>query len=61
MTSYKDALVLLNDLEEFADNYELAEAENLIAKARLALAKDLGNEFPSVRKSQRVSQIYLDQ
>ena len=50
MTSYKNAIVLLNDLEEFADTHEFPEAENLIAKARMALEKDLGGVFPSSTK-----------
>lgn len=37
MTSYKAAIVLLNDLEVFADTHEIPEAENLIAKARMDL------------------------
>ncbi len=61
MTSYKDANVLLNDLEEITDSHGFPEAENLIAKARMALEKDLGGLFPSVRKSPRSFQVYLIQ
>ena len=61
MTSYKDTIVLLNDLEEFADRHEFPEAENLIAKARMALEKDLGGLFPPVRKSPNSSRVYMIQ
>ena len=61
MTSYKDTIVLLNDLEEFADTHEFPEAENLIAKARMALEKDLGGLFPPVRKSPNSSRVYMIQ
>lgn len=61
MTNYKDALVLMNDLDEFADNHRFPEAENLIAKARMALEKDLGGMFPPARKSLKSSQVYLIQ
>ncbi|WP_306115993.1 MULTISPECIES: hypothetical protein [unclassified Roseovarius] len=61
MTNYKDALVLMNDLEEFAETHRFPEAENLIAKARMALEKDIGGMFPPVRKSPRTSRIYLIQ
>ncbi len=59
MTSYKDALVLLNDLEQFADTHDYPEAEDLIARARMALEKDMGSEFPRVRPPQ-VSSCLLD-
>ena len=61
MTCRKDAVVLLNDLEEFADIHEYPEVGNLIAKARMALRKDRGNEFPPVRKSRGSSQVYFIQ
>ncbi|WP_306112787.1 MULTISPECIES: hypothetical protein [unclassified Roseovarius] len=61
MTNYKDALVLMNDLEEFAETHRFPEAENLIAKARMALEKDLGGMFPPVRKPLKSSQVYLIQ
>lgn len=52
MTGYKSALILLNDLEKFADNHDFPEAENLIAQARQALDKDFSSELPPVRDSQ---------
>lgn len=61
MTSYRDALVLLNDLEEFAETHEFPEAEDLIEKARVALEQDLGTDLHSVRKSPREPQVYLIQ
>ncbi|MEO3416803.1 hypothetical protein AAFO92_19300 [Roseovarius sp. CAU 1744] len=61
MTSYKDLLVLLNDLEEYTDDQEFPEAEKLIAAARKAIEKDLGGTFPAVRKSPRTSVVYMIQ
>lgn len=58
MTSYKDALVLLNDLDKFAETHGLHEAEELILKARQALENDLGNAFPPVRKLPKPSRVY---
>lgn len=59
MTSYKDALVLLNDLEEFADNQELTETLRLIAKARKALDEDFGADFPPIREPEKPSSVRL--
>ena len=59
MTSYKDALVLLNDLEEFADSYHFPKAEELISKARAAIERDLGTQFPPVRNSHNPAPVYL--
>ena len=61
MKNFRGALVLLNDLEEFADTHEFPEAENLIAKARMALEKDLGGLFPPVRKSPNSTRVYMIQ
>ena len=58
MTSYKDAIVLLNDLEEFADTHEFPEAENLIAKAREALEKDLNGMLLPTRRSAKSPRLY---
>lgn len=52
MTSYKNALVLLNDLDKFAETYDFPDAEALISKARQSLEKDIGSVFPPVRKSE---------
>lgn len=41
MTSYKSFVSLLADIEKSSEMYEFPEAENLIAKAREALRKDL--------------------
>ena len=59
MTSYKDALVLLNDLEEFANVHELPEGENLIAEAREAIETDLGRTLPPIRKPASFVQVTL--
>ena len=50
MTSYKDALVLLNDLKKYADDHNFPEAEKLIAQARQALDHDFGFKHPPIRK-----------
>ena len=55
MTSYRDALVLLNDLEKYAEDQNFPEAEILIAQARQALDTDFGGKFPPVRKPQTLS------
>ena len=59
MTSYKNALVLLNDLEEFAENHHFPKAEELISKARVAIERDLGTQFPPVRNSHKPAPVYL--
>ena len=51
MTSSKDALILLEDLEEYADNHHFPEAEKLIAQARQALDSDFAGEFRPVHKT----------
>ena len=58
MTSYKNALLLLNDLDKFTDTHGFPEAEQLILKAKQALESDLGNTFPLVRKSPKPSRVY---
>lgn len=55
MTSYKHAVVLLDDLEEYADNHEFSEALMLIAKARKALDEDFGSEFPQIYRPKKPS------
>ena len=61
MTSYKVAIVLLNDLEEFADTHELPEAEVLIEKARNALEQDLGGLFTLRHTEKLVEKLNLVQ
>ena len=45
MTCFKDALLLLEDLEELASCNEFPEIENLIQNTRKALEMDLGGEL----------------
>ncbi|MEO3417412.1 hypothetical protein AAFO92_22365 [Roseovarius sp. CAU 1744] len=55
MTSYKDLLVLLNDLKNYADKNNFPEAEKLISRARQAMDKDFGSSFRPVRRPQKTS------
>ena len=60
MSSYLDAVILLEDLEEFSKNHRLQEAKKLIVNARIALKEDFESSQSPSHLSQKSSQIYLD-
>ena len=55
MMSYNDAIVLLNEFEDYAKTHNVPAILDLIVNARTSLAKDFGVTFPPVQIPQTVS------
>ena len=61
MTSYKDVLFLLKDLQEYAAKNPFSDAEKLISNARWAMKRDFGRKFPQDKKQTKSPQKQLNQ